>query len=62
MKSVIVQDVCVNNEFVGSLCACCVLYWMEIFDKVLSGEAKRWWQVLYVVNFKHSMKMLSLLL
>ncbi len=42
MKSVIVQDVCVNVEFVPSLCACCVLYCIEIFDKVLSGEAKRW--------------------
>jgi hypothetical protein len=63
VKSVIVQAVCVNDEFVGSLCACCVLYYrMEIFDKVLSGKAKRWLQFLYVVNFKHSIKMLSLLL
>lgn len=43
---------CVNDKFVGSLCACCVLYRMEIFDKALSGKAKRWWQFLYVVNFK----------
>ncbi len=62
MKSVIVQDVCVNDEFVGTLCACCVLYRMEIFYKVLSGKAKRWLQFLYVVDFKHSIKMLSLLL
>ncbi len=38
MKSAIVQDVSINDEFVGSLCACCVLYCMEIFDKVLSGK------------------------
>jgi len=62
VKSAIVQDVFINDEFVGSLCACCVLYCMEIFDKVLSAKAKRWWQFLYVVDFKHSMKMLSLLL
>jgi hypothetical protein len=53
---------CVNDKFVGSLCACCVLYRVEIFGKVLSGKAKRWWQFLYVVGFKHSMKMFSLLL